>query len=632
MKLNKIALQNFRAFHSFEDKLKFNNRSVLIYGENGSGKSSIFWALHAFVHYYNNEAKSKAYFTQNDEKSLLNIFNTTEDGFIKITFDDDVEYTYDQTGITPGIQTQLTNLSRVKSFLTYKDLLGLDMMHSYENELFAKKILLELLTGDIVLKDAAGENLGTQDRLERIELLLHHPLEITYYKNVEDARSRLSADIENLDFLYSVDVGEFELTDREGDVTGLDFYAISQTSFEQLKALDYKVKSFIEHYDSIFQKDATRQDFIDNWEGSISEIEPYVEGTEAFNEKAEMYRNVDTDSGSAALDTYIDNIETTLSDFEDSIYDDNFSIKFDSIFSTSDTVERLYSDWKEVRDAIDAKIHHINTNPTKRINALLEKLGYDNIDVSISVDYGKTKILDFYVEYNSEPVKHHKFLNEAKLSAINLAFYFSAILSYTKPDIPILILDDLLISLDMGNRSKVLELITDQTLFTDYQLFVLTHERSFYDMAKSKLSYIQNEKWINYEMYIDDSGDIDDEKPYIKKGRTYLERANVEFLAKNYDCASNLLRKACEGHLERLLPQDKKVSNTCEKLQLNDLLQNAHNIATGSDKALLATLQTYRTSIFNPQSHNDDVEVYKNELKSAIEAVKSLSDISNLEA
>jgi len=630
MKLNKIALQNFRAFHSFEDKLKFNNKSVLIYGENGSGKSSIFWALHAFVHYYNNKAKSKAYFTQGDDKSLLNIFNTTEEGFIKITFDDDAEYTYDKSGMTTGIQTQLTNLSRVKSFLTYKDLLGLDIMHSYENELFAKKILLELLTGDIVLKDAVGENLGTQKRLERMELLLGHPLEITYCKNIEDARSRLSADIENLDFLYSVDVGEFKLTDREGDVTGLDFYAISQSSFEQLKALDDRVKSFISHYDYIFKRDAIRQDFIDNWEGSISEIEPYVEGTEAFNEKAEMYRNVDTDSGSAALDTYIDNIETTLSDFEDSIYNDNFSTKFDNIFSTIDTVEGLYSDWKEVKDAIDAKINNINTNPTKRINVLLEKLGYDNIDVSISVDYGKTKILDFNVEYNSEPVEHHKFLNEAKLSAINLAFYFSAILSYAKPDIPILVLDDLLISLDMGNRAKVLDLITDQELFQDYQLFILTHERSFYDMAKSKLSYIQNGKWINYEMYIDDSSD--DEKPYIKKGKTYLERANVEFLAKNYDCASNLLRKACEGHLERLLPQDKKVSNTCEKLQLNDLLQNAHNLATGADKVLLlATLQTYRTSIFNPQSHNDDVEVYKSELKSAIEAVENLSDVSNLE-
>ena len=38
----------------------------------------------------------------------------------------------------------------------------------------------------------------------------------------------------------------------------------------------------------------------------------------------------------------------------------------------------------------------------------------------------------------------------------------------------------------------------------------------------------------------------------------------------------------------------------------------------------------YGIILFNPQSHNDDVEVYKSELKSAIEAVKDLSDISSL--
>jgi len=503
------------------------------------------------------------------------------------------------------------------------------MMHRYENELFAKKILLDLLTGAITLKDVVGTSLNTQDRLKRMELLLLYPLEITYYKNLEDKKNQLYADIENLEFLFSGEVGEVEIRDKEGDVTGLEFYAISPDSFEQLKALDDRVKSFIEHYAFIFDDDASKKELIDNWEGSINEIEPYVEGTEAFIKRAEMYKNVYSDSGESDIGAYIDNIETTLSDFENTLLAKDFSTKFSQFFTSTDTVEKLYSDWKTIREAIDAKINLMNTGPNK-INTLLEKLGYANLDVTISIDYGKTKILDFGVKFNGEDVEHHKFLNEAKLSAINLAFYFSAILSYTKPDIPILVLDDLLISLDMGNRAKVLDLITDQDLFEEYQVFILTHERSFYDMAKSKLNYIQNGQWVNYEMYIDDSGD--DEKPYIKKGKKYLERANVEFLAKNYDCAANLLRKACEGHLYRLLPQDKKVSNTCEKLQLNDLLQNAHNIARGTNnESLLSQLQVYRSSIFNPQSHYDDVEVYKSELKTAIEAVVQLSELESLE-
>ncbi len=628
MKLNKIALKNFRAFHSFEDKLKFDNNSVLIYGENGSGKSSIFWALHAFAHYYNNEAKSKSYFMRVDKKkSLLNLFNTTEEGFIKITLDDGIEYTYDQTGMTTGIHTQLKNLSRVKSFLTYKDLLGLDMMHSYENEIFAKKILLELLTGDIVLKDAVGENLGTQERLERMELLLRHPLEITYYKDLNDKKTQLYDDIEKLDFLHSGEVGEVKIEDSKGDVTGLEFNAISPTSFEQLKALDDRVKSFIEHYNFILDDDAVKQEFIDNWEGSIREIEPYVEGTEAFNARAEMYKNVYPDSGESDIGTYIDNIEITLDDFEETLLTKNFSTKFDQLFTSTDTVEKLYSDWKTIRDAIDGKINLMNTGSNK-INTLLEKLGYDNIDVEISIDYGKTKILDFDVKFNGEKVEHHKFLNEAKLSAINLAFYFSAILSYTKPDIPILVLDDLLISLDMGNRVKVLELITDQTLFIDYQLFILTHERNFFEMAKHKFDFVQKGQWKYFEMYVDTRNV--NEKPFITESLCYLEKAEKYLVKNEYEIAGNFLRKEAENFCKGFLPKKLQYSLDCALFDLNGLILQSNKYAedSGLDSTLFAQLDTYRKFVLNPTSHdNHDVPKYRQEIKDCLGTLKGLRKI-----
>ncbi len=629
MKLNKIALQNFRAFHSFEDKLKFDNKNVLIYGENGSGKSSLFWALHAFVNYYNDETKSKSHFTQDDEKSLLNIFNTTEDGFIKITFDDEVEYTYNQSGLTSGLQTQLTNLSRVKSFLTYKDLLGLDMMHSYENEIFAKKVLLELLTGDISLTNLAGNTLDAQERIQRMELLLKYFKEITYFKNLEDFKNQLFGDIENLEFLDSSEVGEFEREDKEGDVTSVEFNAISQDTFDELKAFDARIKSFIEHYHTLFENTTVYEEFLDNWEGSLAEIEKYVYGSDELNEKLELYRYIDSEGGDASISTYIDTIQTTLDDIEENIVNDNFTTKFNSIFSSTDAADKLYSDWSDVKRGIETKVNIINTSGTKSINTLLKKLDYENLDVIISIDYGQSQILDFDVKFNGTSIEHHKFLNEAKLSAINLAFYFSAILSYAKPDIPIFVLDDLLISLDMSNRAKVLELITDQDLFEGYQLFIMTHERSFFEMAKSKLGYLQNGRWLTYEMYIDDSGD--NEKPYIRKGKSSLERANVEFLSKNYDCAANLLRKACEEYLFKLLPTDKKFSSTCEKMQLNNLLQNAYNLSESlENKELFAKLQTFRHSIFNPQSHYDNVEIYKDELKFAIMTIENLANLAVL--
>jgi len=44
-KINKLILENFKFFNGKEE-FNFEGKNVLIYGENGSGKSSIYWALY----------------------------------------------------------------------------------------------------------------------------------------------------------------------------------------------------------------------------------------------------------------------------------------------------------------------------------------------------------------------------------------------------------------------------------------------------------------------------------------------------------------------------------------------------------------------------------------------------------
>lgn len=46
MKINKIILKNFKFY--VNEKLETENKNILLYGENGAGKSSLFWALHLF--------------------------------------------------------------------------------------------------------------------------------------------------------------------------------------------------------------------------------------------------------------------------------------------------------------------------------------------------------------------------------------------------------------------------------------------------------------------------------------------------------------------------------------------------------------------------------------------------------
>lgn len=89
-KIQKIVLKNFKFFHdSFP--LEVNSKNLLIYGENGSGKSSIYWALYTLFQsrLKPTEADVKKYFDDTKDENLLNKYqHAGEDSKIEVTFED----------------------------------------------------------------------------------------------------------------------------------------------------------------------------------------------------------------------------------------------------------------------------------------------------------------------------------------------------------------------------------------------------------------------------------------------------------------------------------------------------------------------------------------------------------------
>ena len=101
----------------------------------------------------------------------------------------------------------------------------------------------------------------------------------------------------------------------------------------------------------------------------------------------------------------------------------------------------------------------------------------------------------------SEIKRPQSYLNEARLSAIAIAIRLAILKErYIERAPRIMVLDDLLLSLDLGNRSSLLKVLLKKYAPL-YQLIILTHDRVFFDCVLNHLSDEEQKKWCILEMY-----------------------------------------------------------------------------------------------------------------------------------
>lgn len=132
MKIKTIKIKGYKAFYGLET-FKVDGKNLFIYGENGAGKSSFYYALKDFFQ-SSNEAINFG--------ELENIFLTKKKkgkGYIKVTFHPDKDgNNVDQphelkngSNDTYG-NIEIRDAISLKSFLTYKHLLGIHYLKHHE--------------------------------------------------------------------------------------------------------------------------------------------------------------------------------------------------------------------------------------------------------------------------------------------------------------------------------------------------------------------------------------------------------------------------------------------------------------------------------------------------------------------
>ncbi|HFU75614.1 MAG TPA: hypothetical protein ENK66_05135 [Arcobacter sp.] len=298
-------------------------------------------------------------------------------------------------------------------------------------------------------------------------------------------------------------------------------------------------------------------------------------------------------------------------------------------------------------DSFNTRLNTFLDSIIESTNAILQEHFYGNIKISFTyrpLEYDSSHDIPRYrelknpkinitisllndnipIDANRKIEQPHTFLNEAKLTAIALSIRLAILRTRISADVlKVLVLDDLLISLDMSNRDIVVNMLLEDEYLKDYHIIILTHDRAFYERSRQIFDYKAKNKWKYFEMYVDKkykapklsfssvlTGSLLQEKninncsnyievPYIKEAKPNLDKAKEHFKNKDYPACANYLRKEVEKQFDIYLQLD----NLDAKINLAKLKENLHLVTdTSKDlKKLLRVLKQFENCERMPQ-------------------------------
>lgn len=508
-KIKHIKLKNFKFFYG-EVSIDLERQNALIFGENGSGKSSLYWALYTFLQsvFKDTPQKVQKYFQYNHPENLRNRFAADADeSYIKIVFEDDHQSTTDKLISNNIVNTRTGTLIRQavqgSELINYKLLSKIhDFKNPYQIDLFP------IIEGDILSFINFRENLVRHDG-------------IAANANAQE---------------------------------WWNFIKLGMQPRGRMHEPPYRT---------------------------------FAIAVDKFNVELKFY-----------FDTIIQSVNEYLAKFGQP-----FTVSFEYVDSTYDAFET----------GSTTKRNHRTIAPNIFVHA-----NFNHLHIPVN----KQKI-----------TRPHTFLNEAKLTAIALSIRFAMLdqklNGVAAADTPkILILDDVLISLDMSNREIVLDIVLQE--FTDYQLIVLTHDRNFFELLRHRIKRFNQDNWKYIEMYECEKDNIP--QPYIKTSDTYLQKAERYFLQNEYEISGNFLRKEAEAFCKEFLPKKYHYTSEYNLHDLNGLIVQCLTFAEGAglDKALFEALDSHRKFVLNPTSHDSyDVPKFYSEIGNCLHTLKELRKIRN---
>ena len=515
-KINGIVINGFKAFPSLQT-IELGGKHLLMYGENGSGKSSIFYALHCIFNSYRKPDKGKKYFDKNNSQNLINRFFSPKDA-------DDKPYV--------AVNWVVGARNPFLSVVSEHGCVGFDRLAELET-FFVNH---QLLNGFF--------NFTNSNSINVFPIFLR---EILPYKYIDEQGTYMSLMYEQI----------------EDEASKLGNKSSTKKINEMIDIFNRELEGFIGDI-NIAVSDIYKNHFKADGEQNLSIVLTYPK------------ENPNPD-----------------------VYFDGFRLKWDN---------RLIRNQRGELERTKNK-------------SLIEPI----IGITIK-------------ENGNEILKPHVYFNEAKLTAIALSIRFGLLKGInpaddtTPPEGSFLALDDMLISLDMSNRAKVVDFLLK--ISDKYKIYLFTHDRAFFEHFKERIDYSYKARglkkendWLFREIYKDESLL---NNPKIFKSETDISKALKHYKEFDYPAAANYLRKAVETMANEIFPLKLSKQNDGSKHErLRNVLENSFDFFSKIqefDTTDLSRLIGNLNLLMNPLSHKStETNVYKIELKEIFSIIERLT-------
>lgn len=511
--INKIEITGFKAF---PDKftLTLEGKHLLMYGENGSGKSSIFYSLHCIFQSPLKSDGGKKYFNvKNDDGSpnnqhLKNLDNLDIESRILIDFTERHPFIYivDKNGFNTTL---------------------IDGRHP----------LPANITG----------------------CFINHKFLFHFFNFRNSQRI-------NLFPVFVKDILPFIKDDRSG-------YHIGEM-------YDILTSSIIKRGNKVAKE--------------------YLKNIDYFNEQVKEV---------------IEDINLSASDIYNKYFKDNDDKELQIRLRYDSNADKPEGDPMEYWLKYDRIIEYIKVNDTVQEKpSRYKRLNSPFIGMEVS-----EKLLDGTFRLITNP---HVHFNEAKLTAIALSIRFSLLNLDKAADGRFLALDDMLISLDMSNRAKVVDFLLH--ISDKYKVYLFTHDRVFFENLKERIFYFNKSKnlppydgWVVKELYNDGNTFSN---PTQLDSESDVARALKHYKDFDYPACANYLRKALESLLNEILPSKLlRQDNGDRHEKLRNTLDAAFSFFQKIPEFDLRDMSRLIGSLnllLNPLSHKStETNIYKTELK-----------------